>query len=644
MDSNFLLNNVGLPDNNLFLAQGPAQQAGYTVDVKINGTSIASIAGPTPFMNISRSYENSDGYLSAIVESITLNGKIAPKTTGTGFSGIMSKISGLQNLLNCAMSEVTVFCDSTLTYQATGLLVKQFSADKTDNNWTKTADYTIQLERRINSSGNLKTVEDKAESWTIEPIEDAGFLDLIGLGINGNPEYNNPNLKPTAATPGAGQTANTINIKTIGQYRVTRRLSARGLPSPSGTGCTSNNQEEINKSKLKNARDWVLEQANNFASGTSGVVSIPGLSVGGNISTGIRLYNHVRGISADVYNGTFEMTDNWIAMPTGTHHTESFTIDCSTSNNFTKTVRVAGTVNGMAMHNISNSSPLLGSGTNNRLHVELPAASGYTTMSGSLTRAVPSVAGGNAGNGGSNSSSATTLYNNKYQNARDAWEYEIKPYMYRRACLGLFKHGAITRPAVNEINPDQPSNPAFTRDRPLNTIPVNTSEAHDPYKGVISYNYEFNNQYRAISGVISENINITHDAPADNISEVTVLGRYLGPIIQSIGRTNARKTITIDIVIPPPLDIRGSIPDSTVCPVGLGTDLRQRIQDIVDGNAPFYARDASIFGTSPKNAARPGTVFVQSDQETWNPTEGRFSKTVSWVYQQCNANTHWLNY
>lgn len=658
-DSDIILNNLGLSDSSWATAQdgsfGVQALPSGIVDIKINGISISSITGPTPLMDISRTYENDDGYISTIVESVNLNGKIIPDATGIGFVPIMNAISGLKSLISkCPMNVLEVTCNGSITYVATGMMVKNFSASKTENNWTKTADFSIDLEQRIDASGNPKTVADKAESWTIEPLEDAVYVSFNQPLSGVNPEYLSPDLKPIAATRESPQPGTTVNggqlgngtslgINTRGQYRITRRLSARGLGVPTGTGACSNDQDEINAIKLNNAKKWVDQRANGVASG--GAIVIPSLGASNsNLGAGIHLYNHSRSLSADVFNGTYEITDNWIAMPTGTQHTESFTIDASTSNNFTKTIRIAGSINGIAMydHNAHNNKSLLapsGSG----LTIDMYIASGNVNKSGTLGTHSPSSLPSSPGGAGG-ASGATTLYPNKYQNAKDAWEKEIKPYLYRRACLGMSQYGKVNRQPANEVDPSKAENPAFFGDRALNTIPVSTTEGHDPIKGLINYNYEFNNQYRAISGVISENINITHDAPADNIAETTVLGRYLGPIIQSIGRTNARKSITIDIVVQPPQSVIGSIPNTTLCPVGLNTDLRNYIQNLIDGHAPFYPRDASVFGTSSTRAAQIGTVFVQSDQETWNPTEGRFSKTVSWIYQQCSVGKHWLNY
>lgn len=650
------------------------------VDIIIAGSSIPAMVGPTPLVDISRTYTNEDGYLSTITESITLNGKIVPKTSGTGFSPIMSGINALKNLLSkCSVTTLEIKCSGTIVYSSTGVLIKQFNANKTDDNWTRTADFTIELENKLDASGQKKKVEDQVETWSIEPLEEVSYLGFNQL-VYSNSEYLSPDMKPTAPSRGAGIPApfvnsnptssaaggnnngpGTLGVNTVGQYRITRRLSAKGLVAVSGTGCLSPTRTEANNIKVANAKEWVEEQAGTIEQPNtpkpSGSIHIPSIVNTSTIGTGIVLYNHVRSISTDFYNGTYEMTDTWIAMPTGTTHTESFTIDCSTADNFTKTIRVAGNIAGLIAYD----------------HNKKTDHSFLTQQVSPSGKFIPNLSiGANSSektgqiNGGLNIASlpsstpakvTTTMKDNKYQNAKDAWEKTIKPYLYRRACLGMDQYGKNQRQASNEIDPRIPESPAFFKDRPLNTIPVSTSEGHDPMRGTISYTYEFNNKYRAIPGVISENINVTHDAPADNISETSVLGRYLGPIIQSVGKTNARKTLTIDIVVQPPQGIAGSIPDGVHSPVGLYTDLRNYIDKFVDGHAPFYPRDVSLFGGVAKNntngtaqtfdragGAVPGTVFVQSNQETWNPTEGRFSKTISWIYQQCDATKHWLDY
>jgi len=654
-DPNIILNNLGIPDNNwtgsfrsegLFGVESPGSST-RRIDIKLNDTSIASIVGPTPFIDISRTYQNDDGYLGTIIENITLNGKIVPNGTGVGFVPIMSKISELKELIQrCAVGKLEVLCNNVSTYVATGVIVKQFTTSKTEDNWTRTADFTLELEQKLNGKNELKTVEDKAESWTIEPIEDSPYVNFNQQLDNINSEYLSPNMVPRSPGRNNGVPAGSVNgpnqgmslgIKTLGQYRITRRLSAKGLAiDPTNANCSIADENTANNIRLKNARNWVETKSISHHFGGSGTIVIPSLN---NLATVLsdgstHLYNHTRTTAADIYNGTFEMTDNWIAMPAGTHHTESFSMDCSTSNNFTKTIRVAGTVNGMALHNhnaYANNSLI----PNNTIDL-YPAAQNTNKTANTNSRSPSSVDNG--------ISTANTISPHKYVNAKNAWEQEIRPYIYRRACLGMSQNGKIQRAPVNAIDPNNPENPTFLIDRPLNTIPVNTTEGHDPIKGVITYNYEFNNQYKVIPGVISENINVVHDIPADNVTEVAVLGRTQGPLIQSIGKTSARKTLTIDLVVQPPLNTLGTLPGLPTCPIGVNTELRTYIQAFVDGHTPFYARDAAVFGSYGARGALQGTVFVQSDQETWNPTDGRFSKTVTWVYQPCNVNWNSLYY
>lgn len=633
------------------------------VDIKIAGSSISQIVGPTPLVDISKTFENQDGYVSTIVDSISLDGKIVP--TGTyGFNPIVEKIEELEKLLNCSMTTIEISCNGDTVYAKSGVLVKSVNINKTNNNWTRTADFSIELETRTNASGNFKTVDDRSETWSIDPMEDVQFMSM-NANISQKPEYLNPKLLPAGANRnnpqppsninGSQNLTSTLGLSNIGQYKITRRLSARGLIVPTGNeACINYSREESNRIKVSNAKAWVENTAASI-SGQFGSIYFPDL-LATSIGTGINLYNHVRSVSTDFYNGSYEMTDTWIAMPTGTTHTESFTLDCTTNDNFTKTIRVIGNVNGLLMydHNQKSNHTFINSNVpesnNGAFETNLDLANKNLDKSGALTVSVNSIIPNQT------SPDVNQISNNKYINAKNAWENIIKPYLYRRACLGMSQYGKNFRQPINEIDPNKPESPSFFVDRPLNVIPSNTSEGHDPYKGTISYTYEFNNKYKAIPGTISENISVTHEFPANVITEVPVLGRYLGPILQSFGRSNAAKTLTIDLVVQPPQSIAGSVPNSYHSPVGLGTDLRNYVDKIVEGHAPFYGSDASLFGPNSKNnitgnpigsnniAASPGTVFVRSNQETWNSTEGRFSKTITWSYQQCDITKHPLDY
>lgn len=655
----------------LFNSQGeePTSQSNRT-KIFLFGRDIANITGPTPMVDISTTFNSEDGFATSITDTITLTGKIAPSSiSSSGITDLLDRYNKLTNLLkSCTMGEFKIDCNGPL-YSGSNITVKSYQIDKTDNNWMRTADFSVVLEsKRASTSGTQDPnflIESRSDSWTIEQLEDAQYHAFSMNNLSIGPEYLSKNMlpspEPSLQQPvpnqavgggGIGTGGNTLGIRHAPQYKITRRISAKGLPTlPSGTSNTSspatcyNDHHALNATKLNNARLWVELQAHKpFHASPSGSIVLPGLGTT-NGSSGIHFYNHIRTISADIYNGTYEINDNWLAMPTGITHTEKYTIECSTSENFTKTVRVIGTINGLAKSNpsyYSDKSAL--TFNNNQLSLALQESSGYPHYAGAMTHSVSDTHSyGSTSPAQPSNSANTSMSSEKYLNAYNAWNKDIKPYLYRRASLGINTGDRIDRPSTPRVGAGQttvPESPAFFKERLLSPIPVNVSEGHDPFNGAITYTYEFNNKYKALSGVISENINITHDAPADNISETQVLGRYLGPILQAIGRTNARKTITVDVIIQPPMTNEGMLEytgsSTNVCPIGLPTALRHQINELIQGNQPFSYRNALIFGSAARNNLQ-GTVYVQSDQETWNPTEGRFSRTVSWIYQQCTG-------
>jgi hypothetical protein len=73
----------------------------------------------------------------------------------------------------------------------------------------------------------------------------------------------------------------------------------------------------------------------------------------------------------------------------------------------------------------------------------------------------------------------------------------------------------------------------------------------------------------------------------------------------------------------------------------------------MEGLKPFGNRQASLFGnmTPGGNETRTGgmtqaqgQVYVDSNTENWNPTEGTFSKVISWTYQQCTNEKNWKDH
>lgn len=650
---------------------GPAVFSAQTantrpVSIIFNGSGIHNISGPVPLVDISKSYNRtSAGEIENILNTITLTGKIirpdiSPPPT-SGIQTILNAVSGLQALFaKCSTGHLVIKCDNTDMLNVSGVIVKDMSFNKSADNWVYSADYTITMEYYEPGQASGLAVQNTSDSWSIEPIEEYVHSSFIAT-VNTKPETHNPQLKPTpipgggssggGSNLGGGTSGTALKVINIPQYRISRRVSAVGLPvssapSSATVACVSG---AGNRAYLE-ARKWVesrLEytfEGNKVSSNVSGTSGLAHIMTVPNISNfkDTFLYNHVRSINFSITDGSYEVNETWLAMPTGIKYVEDYSIEASTDEKYVKTVRVQGSIKGLYM---SSFDVMKGSGGTGLP----PTGAGYINivpMSGRLSGVLPG-AGNILDLDGSNAGSQSTFYENPYQNASSGWLFDIKPYIYRRASLAVYnnihdRNQNYVSPATNP--PPPPNNPMYCHESLLNAIPVSTTEGHDPRKGTISYSYEFNNKFNLITGVISENITLNETGPTDVFSEAFVIGRRLGPVIQSLGtKTATRKDLTIEVVVVPPSSIEGLIMTNNQCPLFTGGSVYSRIQGIVDGLKPFGARTNTYFGSLARGQL-PGQVYLSQDNHSWNPTEGRYSRSVSWVYQQCSTDKFYLDH
>ena len=694
-------------DNQQFESQGiweaTPRPTGRPVEVLYNGSGLHLIAGPVPVIDISRSINrNSAGVAESYTTKIDIAGKIVrtgvdriqlsseengelvvdPDTgkvivNNSGFTPgigpVLQGIKEMQDLFSPSRSDqnaanqgsiqdlgvLEVRCSSTAgqidsLFLASGVKVLDLSFSKSDDNWTFTADYNISLEYSEPSIfNNGHYVRDTSDSWTVEPIEDYSYQEFY-TNVSQRSEHHNPRLLPEAATQNTRVPRFYVGQDSIGdmpisfinmpQYRITRKVSAIGLPS--GTGSYAGNTAYLN------ARAWVLERLGtafdpSFPQQGSGFVSFNYNN--GAIPRGVELYNHVRNTSFSMTDGTYEVNDTWLAMPTGMAYTEDYTIESSTDDRFVKTVRVQGQIKGLSITKIKAQS--------GDPFYEIIDASGLINLSGSMDnmsdgnlRTQYQLLDNTINNSPNYLSKTTQIYNSsKYENAVSGWINDIKPYIYRRACLATnspdrkddyIDPNLIT---TQQNKTTLPKNPIYCKERVLNPNPISTTEGLDPRKGTISYSMEFSNKLSLITGVITENISINDTGPTDVIGEAFIIGRRLGPILQSLNaKTSTRKDISIEITVLPPSSINGMMMTSQQCPLYTGGSIYHQIQTIVEGFKPFGARQEA-FGSLTRNAI-PGQVYVSQDNQNWNPAEGRYSRNVSWVYQQCNNSKNYLDH
>jgi hypothetical protein len=597
-----------------------------------------SIAGPVPYVDLSISYNKTDAGLPlSVTTKATVTGKIirAPTSgnknityaSGTGVSVILSGINELKNLFSKNDGQFKLQCGDTDIIKSSGIAkITNFSARPSPDNMVYSADYTVELEfHEVPFSGSAPSdyflVKDAEDSWSMESLDDYLYMST-SITPSGKTENHNPKLiQPNIPNP-----SQDLKFVTLPRFKLSRKVSAIGLPY--GTG-SFNQLGTGQNSAFYNAKGWVENQlAKCFQSPTlSGQPTVSSQAVT-NLSNfkNLFLYNHLRSTNFNYFDASYEVNDTWLAMSTGVPYLEDYTIESSTDDKYIKTVRVRGNIEGLAISSIN-----------------IMKGSGLVPNSGSVLDIRPSMASGEAGNMGItrydslDSSLTTKIYNHKYDNAISGWLNDIKPFMYRRACAAINSNDRNQDyiPSTYNVQPP-PHNPIYSYERLLNVIPVTNTETHDPRKGSISYTYEYNNRNSLFSGVLSENINLEHTGPVDIFNQAFVLGRRLGPAIQSLGaKTASYKTLTIELSVPVAYDINACFLDSPSCPLYTGGLTFLKMEEVINGLKPFGAR-TSMFGTI--RGDQPGQVYLKGDNITWNPANGSFSRSIQWVYQFCNNN------
>ena len=155
--------------------------------------------------------------------------------------------------------------------------------------------------------------------------------------------------------------------------------------------------------------------------------------------------------------------------------------------------------------------------------------------------------------------------------------------------------------------------------RSINSIPLNSSVAHNPAQGSISYSLEFDDRpCNFISGALTENITITDNNPTDVFASLTVLGRARGPVLHEIGTVTAgTRDANIEVVMQPP-DGCGDI--ASHISASPKSDVETLLCSIEQTLTGAYSQ-----------------VFKSGDSESWNVKNGRYTRQVTWTYTSCTG-------
>jgi hypothetical protein len=155
----------------------------------------------------------------------------------------------------------------------------------------------------------------------------------------------------------------------------------------------------------------------------------------------------------------------------------------------------------------------------------------------------------------------------------------------------------------------------------LNSSPKTQVVTHNPPRGEITYNFEYDNRpSNCITGSLSEVFVVTDENPADMIAIITVLGRSAGQLLQDLSTTTARKrSLDIEVVMSGTNTCPNSAANVTLL---MAASPASQVDDIVD------AFQTELEG----NYAQ---VFRTQDQARWEPRTGRYGRNIQWTFGQC---------
>jgi hypothetical protein len=445
---------------------------------------------PLPAVSISKDYQrNGAGKTVGATTSVTLEGLLF---TGSGNNGL-PKLLSLESGLRAAFIDggtLTISCGSTNSVFSGGK-VSQYSANKTDNNWTTTIDYSIQLQFENSvTTGNIPTfyVSSTQDEWSIETLDETSF----SKGPFGLSSYL-PGYSSLSFNQGANYPF----------YRITRTLGAVGKSIPTTSGATR-------ISAVKSAKDWVGYQLGE-APTYSGIV-------------GLKLYNFVRSLSVSENEGSFRITDNWIGVPSGVAipYIETFSIESSVDQELLRTVTIQGTIKGLELMNSGN---IYNTGT-------------LAYLAGSLSNSVTQLS--------TNDTQRDTI-GTKFINALSGYsDIRSNNVLYNRISSAM----ATGNVATLGYNTTAISSGLA----PINPLPMSITEGLNPAEGTITYSWTFNNRPKnLVTGAISETLSIDDRHATPIIASVFILGRRLGPILQDLGTfTSSSRTVSFEVVLPKP--------------------------------------------------------------------------------------------
>jgi len=156
----------------------------------------------------------------------------------------------------------------------------------------------------------------------------------------------------------------------------------------------------------------------------------------------------------------------------------------------------------------------------------------------------------------------------------------------------------------------------------LQPEPIAQSVSYNTRESTIGYSFTYTNRpANCYNGALHETISINRGNPSEVHSNLTILGRDKGPILQNIGTITASTTeVSIEAVI---------IPETGLfCTGALFEGAR------TTGMRNFYS---GLMDSVELNiSVEYGAYFTTSDSESYEPKTGRYSRSKAWIHTLCD--------
>ena len=157
--------------------------------------------------------------------------------------------------------------------------------------------------------------------------------------------------------------------------------------------------------------------------------------------------------------------------------------------------------------------------------------------------------------------------------------------------------------------------------RTLNPTPQSFQINRNPVVGTISYTFTYDTRRSlCVDGALSESIVITDRGPADAFAQIPIIGRANGVLLQDLNTLTERtRNVSIEVITYPP----------TGCPTSAS-----KVNSLL-AQSPYWAVDTLIDSLHAHLLASYDTVFVQDDTDSWDISNGRYSRNITWNYGVC---------